>query len=376
MSQEISIPCPRCNASTKVTLNMAVSAQRCMKCGNFLYSADTGTVPVERRRGKRRHWRSLSNTAALEHEMASLDPDFEGPRRKSYWLPLTALAACCILVGIVYQVIDRERTQSRASQATTNVVSGVLQTSLQGKSKQATQKRLPLGDFSLTAQEIDPVWAKLTTEAAVKFLSTVQIQDVLELVRDRPKYEAEIRAQLSETGKLPLSTAGIGELLYSVPEEAGGKPLGLLFFQNRQDRSQGLVLCETPEGVKIDWPSLSGSGEMSVEEFLQKKPTKPTLLRVAARRTDYLNFEFSDAKELQPLRLTEFPERNVLYGYVSVKSPFIEKARRLPMHDSQVLPEQLPPPSPLTIRAQFRPGSKSTNQVDIVEVLGNGWFVR
>lgn len=374
MSNTISINCRRCGSDTKVTLNMSVSSQRCQTCGNFLYSADTGVNPIVRKRARKRTWRSLATTQRSQEMADSIDPDSIQHDRKAstLWMPLTIAVAAVLVIFVTHHAINRESQRAEREGTGKDVV---LQTSLAGRDI-AAEKRAIMGDFTPVTQGIDPVWAAKVADVAQRYLTTVQVADILKLTRNGAKFEKEITAKLGKTGALPLSNTGVDDILHTVSEDGEKTPLGLLFFLNRSEEMQGIVLVETPEGIQVDWPSLSGLGDVSLETFLAEKPTEPTLIRVAARRIDYYNFDFGSQDKLLALRMTEFPEQNVVYGYVKEGTPLYDRLSGLPVHDTNLPEALLPRPRPLTLRAQFRPESKSPNQVEVLEVLGNGWYVK
>jgi hypothetical protein len=380
MANNIKITCSKCNEVGKVSLSN-VSSQRCENCGNFYFGADTGVPVVTRKRQRKRTWRSIFTTQASEDAQRAVDPDspvHEENRMSIAWMPIMLLLAIGLTIGLTYYFIDLEKKRSNRV-STLEPDDLVEQTSLQGKvisaAKAMNDKRLSMGDFAPLVQEIDPVWAGKVAAVAQQFLSSTNIDEVLKLVRNAPQFEKQIREELTLTGRLPISKEGIDDLLYTPNDDIEKSPLALLFFRNREETTQGIVLTDTPQGILVDWPSLSGCGEMSVEEFLTKRPTEPTIIRVAARKIDYYNFEFLDKDTFQSLRMTEYPEKTVIYGYAKKKAPYFKKVAPLGVHDSAIPEFELPKPRPLTIKANFRKDSKSPNQVEIIDVLGNGWYV-
>jgi hypothetical protein len=353
---------------------MGMSSQRCPSCSRFIYGADVGGKPIAttRRRGKRRTWRSVFTTARSQALADSIDPDSIQHDKKSFslWVPVLIALACIFVIALTNYYV--KRGQNELAKTEPDVV---LQTSLLGKGSEQKKSAL-VGDAKLLeAAEIDPEWARKVTATASAYLSTVRVDELIAMTRNGPKFEKEIRAAFAEPERLPLSVDGIDEILYSMSDNGSKNPLGLLFFVNRLDAMQGIVLVETPDGVKVDWPTLSGLGELTIAEFLQQKPTEPKLLRVAARRVDYYNYDYRQEDDIQAVRLTEFPEEHVFYGYVKKNSPLYDRVKGLPEHEVGSATTLATPPRPLTIRAKFREGSKSRDQVDIVEVLGNGWYV-
>ena len=363
------IACPRCSEQTPVELTKGVSAQRCEHCGMFLLGAETGVKP-EPHRAKRRKkgWRSLASTAASDRADI-LDPDSLLPNRPTrslprWFLPLIFIGTAAI-VAITWWHITRERAEGAMS-ADKDLV---LQTSLLN-APLPTPATVPTKHFS----DLDPAWSKKVQETADKFLKSTSIEDIVHFIRQPEKFGDSVRATYSAPNALPIGPEGAVDLLYAPPVEKGDQ-IAMLFFLNRQERIQGLVVVDCKDGILVDWPSLTGQGEMTIEEFLKKRPTQPTLLRVAAKRDDYYNFAYQESTKWICLRLTEFPEDHVFYGYTPVGQAAAEQLSRLPKHDPLSTDPLFPKPQPLTIKAAFREGEQSPNQVEISEVLGNGWYV-
>jgi hypothetical protein len=370
MSQII-IDCPRCDEETHVDMSQNLTSQRCEKCGLFLYGADTGIKPEpEKRRKRKKRWRSLTSTTASETKQENVDTTDAFQRRgwQVWYLPMVGIGLL-LVVGLIWWLVQRARKERGLDKDPEMV----LQTSLQ-KSPAITPAMAPASGEA-TSQAPDAAWAKQAHEISSKFLKATTAAELLTLVRNVASVEPSIQAYAAKPDALPISPAGSMDILYAPEENGRAGTLAMLFFQNKQDRLQGLVLSETPEGLKVDWPSFSGEGDLTVEEFLAKKPTEPTLLRVAARLDDYYNFKYQDRDLYACVRLSDYPETKVFYGYISKATPLEQRIAHLPTQNHSISEDLQTKPQPLTIRARFPLGSESPNQVEILEIIGNGWYV-
>lgn len=122
---------------------------------------------------------------------------------------------------------------------------------------------------------------------------------------------------------------------------------------------------------KIDWQSFVIYSDVSWDELISSRPTKPVMLRVKVYPDDYYNLEFANSQEYQCYRI-EDPKGNPepLYVYAKRTSDIGETLRKL---EELVPPET---PIPLVIRAAFLPNSQSPNQLSLVELVSNGWMIR
>jgi type II secretory pathway pseudopilin PulG len=372
MSQ-IKIDCPRCDQPTNVDMDQRLTGQRCEHCGSFLYTADTGVkVDVQSRKVRRKHWHSITGTAARDLENETIDTTDAFQRRgwQAWYVP-TFIVALVAMIAMITFLVRRQRAESRLEQDT-EATSG-LQTSLQ-KAERDTKNLVPAQVKDTTPP---PEWAKQARDISSQFLRATTAAEILPLVRNQASFVKQIEAYASKPGNLPIAKAGVLDIVYA-PEEAGKTgTLAMLFFENNEQHVQGLVLADTPEGLLVDWPSFSGEGDMSIAEFLEKKPTEPTLLRVAARLDDYYNFEYQNRDLVTCVRLTDYPETVYFYGYVLRSMPQLKsRIEHLPTQNHGSAEDLQTKPQPLTIKARFHAGTRSENQVEITEIIGNGWFVR
>jgi hypothetical protein len=372
MSQII-ITCPRCTESTHVDMDHRLTGQRCEHCGSFLYSADTGVkLDVEERRGRRKQWHSLTSTEAqaLEGETVDTTDAFQRRGWQTWYIP-TFLAGVLVMIIIIINVVKNHTAQSRLKQMP-NEPDQVLQTSLQKSS--ALQNSLQDAP-AVEEESLDPAWVKRVQEVGSSFLRATSAEAIMALVRHPAVVGPQVEA-FAKQGRLPIAPKGALRYTYSASEDGKLGTLAMLLFENKMDQVQGLVIADGPEGLLVDWPSFSGDGDMTLKDFLAKKPTEPTILRVAARRDDYYNFEYQDRTFVSCLRLTDYPETLCFYGYVLKSSPLYTKISALPMQDHEISQDLQDRAQPLTIKARFHVGTKSENQAEITEIIGNGWFVR
>ena len=367
----IIIDCPHCSEETRVAMDQNLTQQQCEKCGQYLYGADTAVRAGIASRGKERskRLRNATTTAAEELRGQTVDDTDAFQRRgiQRWYFPM-AVIALTLVVGLIWWLVSRAKKELGVDKEPELV----LQKSLQ---KDPTPQVPPSPTKgAVAAGAPSEAWATTAHEISEKFLKATTVEEILPLVRNLPAHEKSIRA-FAAGGNLPIAKAGAMDILYAPQDGATAGTLAMLFFQNRLDKMQGLVLAETSTGLKVDWPSFSGEGEMSMKEFLATRPTEPVLLRVAGRKDDYFSFDFDNREQYSCLRLTDYPETMTLFGYIPKGSPMEKKVAHLATQNNAVPEDQQIKPQPLTVRVRFHLGSKSPNQVEILEILGNGWYV-
>lgn len=135
--------------------------------------------------------------------------------------------------------------------------------------------------------------------------------------------------------------------------------------------SSPIAIEKTGEGedVKylVDWESWVGYCEMKPEEMRIKKPTEPVLMRVIANRENYYNFTFSDDKEWTSYRMELKDSEYSFLGYAKKNSKVDEFFSVLRRKGGT---------NPCIIKVVYPPKARAKDQVEIVEVVSDGWIQR
>ena len=196
-----------------------------------------------------------------------------------------------------------------------------------------------------------------------------------------------IGEQLVAASELPLAYDQIDRILIFTARRSSGEPWWLVFE-------------ETDNGPKLDWKSFVRYSGEDVFEFLNNRTTAPTEFRVLAMIDDYFNFEYAPAEEWICVRIFDPEESFVFYGYAKRQSPLgAQLIDVVPPKEVTVVPgviaggggpptaidglsqaaSTLPgfrkPNAQLTLKLAFREGRKGANQVEIVELIRESWYV-
>jgi hypothetical protein len=108
---------------------------------------------------------------------------------------------------------------------------------------------------------------------------------------------------------------------------------------------------------------------MSFQQFRDKRPTKPVMLRAYVRRFEYYNFEFSNSAKFICVKLTSGDSENSVYGYS-------ERSTEL----GRWLEEELAGTGPTnfkgyTLSVSFPPEAQSNQCVQLHEVKASRWLI-
>jgi len=119
------------------------------------------------------------------------------------------------------------------------------------------------------------------------------------------------------------------------------------------------------ESYQIDWESWVGYCDYTPEQMRVEKPDKPFLMRVIVKPMNYYNYDFSDDVKWRSLGLELKDSIHSFLGYVERDSEQ-DKKFRVMMKGGQVVA--------CMVRVAYPTGSRSKDQVEILEIVGSGWL--
>jgi hypothetical protein len=206
------------------------------------------------------------------------------------------------------------------------------------------------GDLSLIAE---------LTPLAEKFLTATSVDQCLPLIRNPETVAARMRAYypsgvIPALGMSEFNTRG-GLAMLEGMVSAG--------VRTRDQNEKTMAFVATGAGFKIDWESWVGWSELSWEKFRETKPVQASRFRVNVYATEYYNFAFADDLKWQSYRLDSPDGTHTIYGYVEKGS---ELARSLHLDQDTKM-------SPMILALKFPTDSESRDQVEIVQVVTDGW---
>ena len=202
-------------------------------------------------------------------------------------------------------------------------------------------------------------------ENAVKgFVTSGSIQERLSFVRDPERVKPLMEKYYGNEEFEPegFEELNRGEIRYR----------GDFFtsFVRIGDFSSGPIAVERFEdgdnfSYRVDWESWVGYCEMSAEDLIRVKPTEPKLLRIILRQGSYYNYEYSDDRVWAAYRLGFRNSDRALLAYVRRNSQEGEILAELFRDSEELL---------YTLKIRYPENARSSDQVEIVELLGQGWI--
>lgn len=129
-----------------------------------------------------------------------------------------------------------------------------------------------------------------------------------------------------------------------------------------------------------DWPSFVGTSDLTMAQLLQQRPTSPVLMRVLVATADHAVAPFEDARKWFCIRIFAPGQEESCHGYLALDNPALAiLTRRIPLHSDKASPAERAENEglalPLALRMAFPKDTTTVDQVEVVEVLGHGWFI-
>lgn len=200
----------------------------------------------------------------------------------------------------------------------------------------------------------------------VEFLNAANVDERLELVRDRERVEPLMRAYYERHGDGPIGFRQIA-------------PSGTLAFRDSlavvevvmEDWSQRQIAFDLgSDPPPVDWESFVGYSDMSIVELREHQPPEPQLLRALVQwlNPGFYAFDFADEEALDSYVISDAETGDYLYGYAVRLEPVATRLRELSASSSAR-------PFLAVLKVRFPDNPRTDNQIWIDEVLAEGWVL-
>ena len=128
-----------------------------------------------------------------------------------------------------------------------------------------------------------------------------------------------------------------------------------------------VILAYENDRIVVDWESFVGYSEITLSEFISKKPRNSTLMRLNATSDNYFNYQFQEDM-YRCLYLRNPEDTEAVYGY-------IERGGRADDQLSRII-ESGQSIRFLTLKIQYPKKLGGKNQVIIDEIVTSGWLIK
>ncbi|MDB4740606.1 hypothetical protein OAF87_02180 [Akkermansiaceae bacterium] len=197
------------------------------------------------------------------------------------------------------------------------------------------------------------------------YFSATTIEEKLKYVRHPERVEPLMRDYYSRHKIIPKEYKSIVEFhIVSLDN----RPFTALSVETKDESKKLAVLVEkTPEGSKFDWESEVAYQPMSLDEFMEKRPTEAMDFRVYATADRYYAYEFQDEQKWLCYRLSERDGEGYLFGYFSREQEEVVEKVMGSLSPTRKIAK------PLVLRLRFRPNGKGPRSVLIEKVVAERW---
>ena len=128
-----------------------------------------------------------------------------------------------------------------------------------------------------------------------------------------------------------------------------------------------VILAFENDRIVVDWESFVGYSEITLSEFISKKPRNSTLMRLNASSDNYFNYQFQEDM-YRCLYLRNPEDTEAVYGY-------IERGGRADDQLSRII-ESGQSIRFITLKIQYPKKLGGKNQVIIDEIVTSGWLIK
>ncbi|MDA7931461.1 hypothetical protein N9821_00490 [Akkermansiaceae bacterium] len=197
------------------------------------------------------------------------------------------------------------------------------------------------------------------------YFSATTIEEKLKYVRHPERVEPLMRDYYSRHKIIPKEYKSIVEFhIVSLDN----RPFTALSVETKDESKKLAVLVEkTSEGSKFDWESEVAYQPMSLDEFMEKRPTEAMDFRVYATADRYYAYEFQDEQKWLCYRLSERDGEGYLFGYFSREQEEVVEKVMGSLSPTRKIAK------PLLLRLRFRPNGKGPRSVLIEKVVAERW---
>ncbi|MDA7514403.1 hypothetical protein N8513_00215 [bacterium] len=197
------------------------------------------------------------------------------------------------------------------------------------------------------------------------YFSATTIEEKLKYVRHPERVEPLMRDYYSRHKIIPKEYKSIVEFhIVSLDN----RPFTALSVETKDESKKLAVLVEkTSEGSKFDWESEVAYQPMSLDEFMEKRPTEAMDFRVYATADRYYAYEFQDEQKWLCYRLSERDGEGYLFGYFPREQEEVVEKVMGSLSPTRKIAK------PLVLRLRFRPNGKGPRSVLIEKVVAERW---
>ena len=322
--------CPKCRRLTILDSNRPVEGQKCHLCTEPLHIVrDLLPRYFPSKESGADAWMALDDTAPL-------------PKQSDKWF----LKIAIICGAVIFLILASLAFQS-------------------GRQKNISSPSPP----ALIQLQATPYYDAKTLASQV--LEAPSLDALLPLFRER----AGVREWMAKW-RFPIG----GRILTVSPVHSfEGHALQRVNLQTESGRHLRLFVENRDGKFLADWPSFVGASDLTTAQLLQQRPTSPVLMRVLVAATDHPVAPFEDPRKWFCIRIFAPGQDESCFGYLALDNPALAGlTKRIPLHSVQATPEDRAENEgvalPLALRVAVPKGA-AADQVEVVEVVGSGWFI-
>ena len=228
-----------------------------------------------------------------------------------------------------------------------------------------------LGDLRVDGEEATKFAEQMETVVRA-YLAAETVEEKLKYVRMSERVRPLMEAHYKTHPLVPQEAAGFYTFEPIALENYSFLVMTIKLIGGGQEV---LMLEEDEKGkVWVDWESEVAYMPMSLDEFVQRKPSEPFDFRVRVAYDQFYAFEFGDQNQYVSLFLSERDEPGFLFGYVKRGSEEYKKIVEQLGEDEEGDPQERQV-APMILRVRFLPGTAGLRSVLVEKVVAPRWAI-
>ena len=298
---------------------------------------------------------AISQSKILNWE-ENADEVSSGKRSNRIIFTLIALTVTSLVVYISFKGITKNNAAMKGIEAFFESKTPEKENSLIPKSKTFDDLRNQMNSLKLH---------KLVSASLEEFLNSEDIEAKIKLSRSYERVIPLMRKYYQNADDGPIAYRRIS----SAGEQGTGIIDGLYLIKvSFPDFSiLPVILAFENDRIVVDWESFVGYSEITLREFISKKPRNSTLMRLNASSDNYFNYQFEE-DIYRCLYLRNPEDTEAVYGYIKRGSRADDQLSRIVESGQSI--------RFLTLKIQYPKELGGKNQVIIDEIITSGWLIK
>ena len=223
----------------------------------------------------------------------------------------------------------------------------------------------PLGKAAeIEAKKVAETHFKETENVLTGFLGAETLEEKLKYVRHPARVRALMEDYYERNELKPIQFKQIVEYQMF---PLGNYPFLALKIELENGIEEAVLVEDSEDGQLVDWESFVCYQEISIDEYVARRPTRSVTLRAYVSEDYFHSYDFESAEKYASYLLRFRHSEEIMNAYVERGTELEQKFRKMFPKDSQKRTE------PLILKVRFVEGGKSPRSVLVEDLVSIKW---